>query len=392
MKKNKPITRVGLIGCGRISDIYLKTLSRFEHIEVVSCASLDIEESKAKAQKFNIKKAQTPDELIKDESIDLVLNLTVPKTHFEVSFKAIHAGKHVYSEKPLSTSMKDAQTLTDLARNKGVYLGCAPDTFFGNRWQTVRKLIDAGEIGTPTGIFSFVGTHGTERHHPNPDFYYKDGGGPLMDLGPYYLSLMVFLFGSIVQVSGLSNRAFQQRKIENGARNGENINVHVDTHVQAMLSFESGLIGSMTMSFDVWDSETPRFEIYGTEGVICVSDPDPVHGANIFQGDVWLRKQNNSRWSHQPRPLGRENWEIPDNLHNLSSDNRGVGLVEMVSAIEHNTTHRASDSLAIHTLEAMLGIIKSSNTHKFINLNTKCERPAPLPENFNDILHHGMKK
>ena len=133
MKKNKPITRVGLIGCGRISDIYLKTLSRFEHIEVVSCASLDIGESKAKAQKFNIKKAQTPDELIKDESIDLVLNLTVPKTHFEVSFKAIHAGKHVYSEKPLSTSMKDAQTLTDLARNKGVYLGCAPDTFFGNK-------------------------------------------------------------------------------------------------------------------------------------------------------------------------------------------------------------------------------------------------------------------
>ena len=377
----KPM-KIGVIGCGRISDIYFQTLAKYEAVKVVACASLDLKESQAKAKKFYIPKACSVEEILEDPEIDAILNLTIPAAHAEISMRALEHGKHVYSEKPFVTDLAEGSAILELAQSKGLLVGNAPDTFFGGRWQTVRKLIDRGAIGTPTSFFAYVGTHGTERHHPNPDFYYQKGGGPMLDLGPYYLTALVFFLGSIKRVAGMSNRGFKKRQIENGPRNGTWMDVEVDTHVQGMVEFESGVIGTITMSFDVWDSETPRLEIHGTEGSICIPDPDPVHGANIFQGEVWLRTRETSRWTHQPRPQGRADWAVVPVTHGLNEDSRGIGLVDLAYAVSEKRAARASGEIAHHVLEAMLGIMNSRETGTFVTMQSHAERPEMLPENF----------
>ncbi|MEX0367511.1 MAG: Gfo/Idh/MocA family protein [Ruegeria sp.] len=374
--------RVGLIGCGRISDIYLKTLARFSQVEVVACASLDPAESRAKAEQHGIERSCTPDEIFADPSIDCVLNLTIPAAHAEISRNALNAGKHVYSEKPLVTNRSDGRALLQLAKDKGLLIGNAPDTFFGGRWQTVRRLIDDGAIGAPTGVFAHVGTHGTERHNPNPDFYYQSGGGPLLDLGPYYLTAMVFCLGPVERVAGMARRTFDRRMIENGPRHGEWMDVEVDTHSLSLLQFTSGVIGSMTMSFDVWDSETPRFEIYGEDGTICIPDPDPVHGANLFEGDVWLKTKDSARWSHQPRPAGREHWQVAENLHGLNRDSRGAGLLDLALAVREGRQPRASGALAYHVFDVMDAIERAPRFGAYQTIESSCEAPAPLPVDF----------
>lgn len=372
--------RVGLIGCGRISDIYFKTCAKFPEIEIVACASLDLAESRAKARQYGIERACLPDEIFADPSIDGVLNLTIPAAHAEISRKALEAGKHVYSEKPFVTGLDDGRALLDLAQQKGLLIGNAPDTFLGGRWQTVRRLIGEGVIGRPTGVFAHVGTHGTERHHPNPDFYYRKGGGPLLDLGPYYLTVMVSCLGPVARVAGLSRRTFDRRMIENGPRNGEWMEVEIDTHVESILEFSSGAIGSMTMSFDVWDSNAPRFEIYGETGTICIPDPDPVHGANIFEGEVWYRTSDTARWTHQPRPAGREHWQVAENRHGLNEDSRGFGLVDLARAIREGRPPRASGEMAFHVCEVMHGILGSKHSGQFAMMESTCAIPPMLPE------------
>ena len=379
--------QVGLIGTGKISDIYLKNCSSFDEIEIIACGSLDLEESRRKAEAYGVPRVCTPQEILADPEIDCILNLTVPAVHTQISLAALEAGKHVYSEKPFATSTSEGAEVLELARKKELKVGNAPDTFFGGRWQTVRKALDDGLIGKPTGCMAYVGTHGVERHHPNPDFYYKQGGGPLLDLGPYYLTAMVFLLGSIKRVAGMSRKTFDRRQIENGPRNGEWMNVEVDTHSLSMLEFESGVLGSMTMSFDVWDSETPRFEIYGENGTICIPDPDPVHGANIFQGPVYYRTRRESRWEFQPRPTDRGDWRLIENTHGFNVDSRGVGLLDLYYAVRDDRPVRASGELAAHVLEAMLGIIESPLDGKFIELQSGVARPAPLPENFPNSEH-----
>lgn len=381
--------RVGVIGCGRISDIYFRNLNRCTPVDVVACASLELAESQAKASQHDIPLACTPDELLANPDIDLVLNLTIPAAHADVSLQALAAGKHVYSEKPLVIDPEQGQRVLAEASSRRLLVGNAPDTFLGGRWQTVRKLIDEGVIGKPTGVMAFVGTHGTERHNPNPDFYYQRGGGPMLDLGPYYLSAMVNCLGPIQRVAGMSNRVAQSRMIENGPRHGHWMDVEVDTHVQGMLEFENGVIGTITMSFDVWDSDTPRFEIYGEEGTLCIADADPVHGANIFQGQVLYRTRQSSRWTHQPRPAGRDAWQVADNSHSLNEDFRGIGLVDMACAIIEERAPRCSGDMAYHVLEAMLGIINSPANGQYVSLSSRCERPEPLPENFeHQVCHH----
>lgn len=377
----KPM-RVGLVGCGRISDIYLKNCMSFEAIDIVACASLDLDESRAKAEQYGIKRACVPEEIFADPDIDCVLNLTIPAAHADVSTAALNAGKHVYSEKPFVTDLKDGEALLKLAKSKSLTIGNAPDTFLGGRWQTVRKLIDHGAIGAPTGVSAFVPTHGTERHNPNPDFYYQLGGGPLLDLGPYYLTAMVFFLGPIARVAGLSRRTFDQRMIENGPRQGFMMPVEVDTHNLSLIEFESGVIGQMMMSFDVWDSETPRFEIYGEDGTICIPDPDPVHGANIFQGEVWLRTKQTARWTHQPRPTGRDSWQVAENTHGFNYDARGLGLLDLAYAVRDQRPPRASGEVAFHVYEAMESMLASPGLGAFVDIKSTCARPQPLPENF----------
>ncbi|MBO6508569.1 Gfo/Idh/MocA family protein [Roseibium sp.] len=378
--------RVGLIGCGRISDIYLKTLAKFHEIDVVACASLDIEESRAKAAQHGIPQACLPQDILADPEIDCVLNLTIPAAHADVSLRALEAGKHVYSEKPFVTDFADGTRILDVAASKGLLVGNAPDTFLGGRWQTVRSLIDEGVIGKPTGVFAHVGTHGTERHHPNPDFYYARGGGPLLDLGPYYLTAMIFCLGPITRVAGMSRRTFDRRMIENGPRNGQWMPVEVDTHSLSLLEFESGAVGDMTMSFDIWDSETPRFEIYGEDGTICISDPDPVHGANIFQGDVLFRTRETARWSHQPRPAGRDAWQVAVNRHGFNEDSRGLGLLDLALAVSEGREPRASGALAYHVFEVMAAIERAPREGVYQSITSRCDRPEPLPLNFKTDL------
>ena len=381
-QKPVPHLRVGLIGTGRISDIYLKTCARFPELDITACGSLNPQESRAKAEAFGVPSTGTPDEIIADPQIDCILNLTVPSAHADISIKALTAGKHVYSEKPFATAVADGQRILDLAQAKGLKVGNAPDTFLGGRWQTVRKLIDQGLIGSPTGVMAFVGTHGVERHHPNPDFYYQTGGGPLLDLGPYYLTAMVFLLGPISQVSGMARRTFSRRMIENGPRHGDWMPVEVDTHSQSMIRFSSGVIGTMTMSFDVWDSETPRFEIYGEEGTICIPDPDPVHGANIFQGPVWYRTRAQSRWEFQPRPTGRDDWQLAKTTHGFNEDCRGLGLLDLAYAVRDDRPVRAGGDLAQHVLKVMAGIEESAREGRLVDIDGSCRVPDRLPETF----------
>ncbi|MEM7445334.1 MAG: Gfo/Idh/MocA family oxidoreductase [Pseudomonadota bacterium] len=374
--------RVGLIGCGRISDIYLQTCKKFSELEIVACASLDIAESRAKAAQFGIPRACEPDAILADPTIDCVLNLTIPSAHAEISLAALNAGKHVYSEKPFVTDLEDGRRILALAETKGLCVGNAPDTFLGGRLQTCRKLLDAGVIGAPTAVAAYVGTHGVERHNPNPDFYYQAGGGPMLDLGPYYLSAMVFLLGPVSRVCGMSRRTFDQRMIETPARYGEVIDVEIDTHVLGMLEFSSGVIGSISTSFDVWDSQTPRLEIYGENGTICIPDLDPIHGANVFEGEVWFRTRETSRWTYKPRVPGLDDWQVAENTHGFNEDSRGLGLLDLVYAVRNRRPVRASGEMAQHVVEIMSGILDSPSTGSYRVIESTCTVPEPLPEDF----------
>ena len=374
--------RIGLIGTGRISDVYLKNCAAFGGLEIVACGSLNMEESRAKAAEFGVPRVAEPDEIITNPEIDAILNLTIPAAHADVSIAALEAGKHVYSEKPFVTDLADGRRVLELARDKGLTVGNAPDTFLGGRWQTVRKLLDQGTIGAPTGVAAFVPTHGVERHHPNPDFYYAKGGGPLLDLGPYYLTAMVFLLGPIRQVSAMGKKTFAARMLENGPRNGEMMPVEEDTHSLNLIAFENGVIGEMMVSFDVWESETPRFETYGEDGTICIPDPDPGDGANIFQGPVWYRTRAEARWTMRPRPKAPAEWCVAENIHGFNYDARGLGLLEMADAVAKGRTPRASGALAYHVTEAMEAMLTSTREARFVDVASTCVRPELLPETF----------
>ena len=372
--------RVGLIGTGRISDIYLKNIKGFSGVEIVACGSLNMDESRAKATEHGVPCVMSPDEIIADPDIDAVLNLTIPAAHAEISLAALEAGKHVYSEKPFVADLADGRRILDLAESCGLKVGNAPDTFFGGRWQTLRKLLDTGVIGEPHGVSAFVPTSGVERHHPNPDFYYAKGGGPLLDLGPYYLAAMVFCLGPITRVAGLGRKREASRMIENGPRYGEMMSGEIDTHSLSLIEFESGVTGQMMLSFDVWESETPRLEIYGTLGTLCIPDPDPGDGANIFQGPVWVRTRDTARWTMRPRPKAPADWQIAENTHGLNFDARGVGLVDLAWAVREGREPRASGALALHLCEVMEGMIQSPGLGRFIDVTSTCARPPMLNE------------
>lgn len=374
--------RVGLIGTGVISDIYLKTCQKFDILDVVVCASMDIEESRRKAEQYNIPEVCSPQEIFDNPDIDCVLNLTIPAAHAEISLKALESGKHVYSEKPFATSIEDGKKILTLAQSKGLYVGNAPDTFLGGRMQTCRRFIEEGLIGRPTGVSAFACTHGVERHHPNPDFYYKEGGGPLLDLGPYYLTAMVSLLGPVKRGCGIAKRTFDERMIESQPRHGEMMNVEVDTHVCGMLEFDSGVVGTLMMSFDVWDSQLPRMEVYGELGTLCIPDPDPTDGTNIFGGTVFYKTRENARWNYRPRVQGLDEWDVAANNHGYNEDTRGLGLADLAYAVRDKRPLRASGEMAFHVFDIMMGIIDSSQTGVYSEIESTCAIPAPLPENF----------
>jgi predicted dehydrogenase len=379
---------VGVLGIGDISDVYINNLKKYDIVRVVACAGRDLEKARKKADGHHIEKAYaTAKELIEDPEIDIILNLTVPAVHAEFTIEALQAGKHVHTEKPLAATIEDGKKILELAKEKGLYIGCAPDTFLGGRLQTCRKLIDEGTIGEVIAASAFVAYHGPESFHPNPDFVYKLGGGPLFDIGPYYMTALLSLLGPIESCSAMAKRTFDKRIIESAPRKGDTIEVGVDTHITANLQFANGAIATLITSFDVWESELPRFEIYGTKGTICINDIDPLDGPNLFGGPVLLKTLENYRWRSMPRQQSLSEWEEVPVIHPFNEtshqeNSRGIGLIDMAYAIRDESEERASGQMAFHSLEVMEGLLKSAKEGRFYHLKSTFNRPDPLPIDF----------
>lgn len=355
----KPVT-VGLIGCGNISAAYLRAAAQFPELRITCCADMSAEQAERRATEFNLR-ATTVEALLADPAIEVVLNLTTPQAHVPVGLAAIRAGKHVHTEKPLATSTAEGRTLLQAAAAAGLRVGSAPDTFLGGAHQTARKLIDDGAIGTPLSGTAFMLNHGHEHWHPDPAFYYAPGGGPMFDMGPYYLTNLINLLGPVARVTGATTSGFAERIVGSGPKTGEVIKVETPTHVTGLLHFVNGAVIAVTTSFDVWQHRHGNMEIYGTEGTIVVPDP------NRFGGTVSLVKR-------------REPWADMPLSHGFADGNfRILGLADMARAICSGRPHRCNGDVAFHVLEIMEAFGRSSDEGRTIPIESRCERPAPLP-------------
>ena len=350
--------KVGLIGCGDISPQYLTNLPDYPGVEVAACSDLITDKAIRRAREFGVPVVCTTEELLANSEIDIAVNLTQPANHTSVTLAAIAAGKHVYSEKPLAVERQDGDAILQAARDAGVIVGCAPDTFLGAGIQTCRKLIDDGRIGHPIGAMASFLNHGHEHWHPDPAFYYEVGGGPMFDMGPYYLTALVSLLGPVRRVSGAHGRAFERRLITSEPLGGTMMNVEVSTHVTGLLDFENGAIGTIVTSFDVWASETPWIEIYGTEGTLSVPDP------NTFTGPVRVQR-------------GRGDWEEIPLDH--PEGGRGIGVADMADALRNGRRSRVDAAMANHVLDIMHAVHESSDAGRHVELQTTCDRPEPIP-------------
>ena len=353
---------VGIVGCGKISDVYIRNCARFPGLKVVACADIDPARAQAKAGTYGIPRCCSTEELLLDPGVDVVLNLTVPLAHFEIARQALEAGKHVYNEKPLAVTREHGAGLLKIAAERKRRIGCAPDTFMGAALQACRKVIDTGAIGQPVAATAFMMCHGHESWHPDPDFYYQAGGGPLYDMGPYYLAALVHLLGPVRRVSAFTRKFSSARVIGSGPRKGTKVPVETDTHLSGTLEFADGAICTMIMSFDAWAHHLPPMEIHGTEGSLSVPDP------NNFGGTVGVMTPRSGKWEEVPVTFG------------YTENSRGLGLADMALAIEARRPHRASAELAFHVLDVMEAFYDSSRTGRHAEVVSRCERPVPMRE------------
>jgi predicted dehydrogenase len=352
--------RVGLIGCGYISDIYLKNAARFDAFDVIACADAIPEHAAAKAAAHGVPAVMAVEALLAAPEIEVVLNLTTPDAHAAIAQAALDAGKGAYNEKPLAVALADGARLVETANARGLRLGAAPDTFLGAGLQTCRQAIDEGLIGEPVAATAFMLNHGHEGWHPQPDFYYQLGGGPLFDMGPYYLTALVSLLGPIRRVTGSARSSFPERTIRSQPRAGERIPVEVPTHLAAVLDFAGGPIATLVTSFDVWASEVPRIEIYGSERSLSVPDP------NTFGGPVRVRRAGEDAWRELPM------------THPYADNSRGLGLADLAAGLRSGRPHRASGELAYHVLEVMHAVETASREGRHVAIASAPARPEPL--------------
>lgn len=353
---------IGIVGIGAISGIYLENITkRFTDMEIVGVCDLVSERAQGAVEKYGIPKQYADmHELFADPSVEIVLNLTRPYEHFEVSKAALEAGKHVYSEKPLAACLDEGRALVKLAQEKGLLLGGAPDTFMGAGIQTCRKLIDNGYIGEPVGAAGFMICRGHESWHPDPDFYYQFGGGPLFDMSPYYLTALVNLLGGVKSVYGSAHTSFATRLITSEPHRGETIQVNTPTHINSILEFASGIAGTLITTFDVYGTTPPHIEVYGSEGTLLVPDP------NGFGGPIHLVRAEDST----PR-------EIPL-MFGYADDSRGLGLADMAKALRTGREFRAPYQQTFHVLEIMDTILQSGREGRRIDLSSSYTRRAPM--------------
>lgn len=364
--------RVGLIGCGNISDIYLTNAALFRDFDFIACADIKPEPAKAKAEKYGLVQRSVED-LLASSDVDIVLNLTIPEVHASVSRAAIDAGKHVYSEKPLATRLDDGIALAAAAKAKNLRIGCAPDTVLGGGVQEARRRLDAGEIGKVILGTATVLGHGMEAWHPNPEFFFKPGAGPVFDMGPYYLSTLVTLLGPARSVVAMSQSGFAERIVtaEKSPFKGQHIKVETPTSVQAVIEFVSGAQITFLASWDVWAHGQLPLELHGTEASLRIPDP------NWFGGEVAVGAPGKPWTGH-----ASDGWRF--GVMNFPADGpwaanyRGLGLADMARGILDARPHRANGDIGLHVLAIMQGVLQAAAEKRLVTIDQPCERPAAL--------------
>ncbi|MFO7955628.1 MAG: Gfo/Idh/MocA family oxidoreductase [Candidatus Brocadiia bacterium] len=358
--------RVGIVGCGNISGIYLEAGRKFEILDIVACSDLVRERAEAQAGKYDVPRACTTEELLADPAIEIVVNLTPPAGHYQIAKAAIEAGKSIYNEKPLAVTRDQGRRLLEAAERQGVLIGGAPDTFMGAGGQTCRELIDEDAIGRPVAATAFMMCHGHETWHPDPEFFYKPGGGPMFDMGPYYLTALVNLLGAVWRVTGSAQIGFPERTITSEPHRGETVEVEIPTHIAGVMDFAEGAVGTIITSFDVYAAQMPCIQVFGSEGTLNVPDP------NTFDGTVRLWRKETGEWEEVPlrRPY--------------QENSRGLGVADMATALRTGRTHRASGELTSHVLDIMCAFHDASREGRHIELESTCNRPAPLPADLDE--------
>lgn len=375
---------IGVIGCGTIADIYMTNLTRhFDNVELLAVSDRFRESAERAALKFGVPKVCTTEELLADPAIEIVLNLTIPAVHAEINRQILLAGKHAYSEKPLALSFEEGEELVRLAKEKGLMCVSAPDTFLGAGLQESRALIESGAIGEPVGFTANFLCPGHELWHPNPGFYYKEGGGPMLDMGPYYVTALVYLLGSIRKISCYAAAGRPVRRV----RGGE-VKTEVPTTYAALLEFASGAIGTLTVSFDVWDTTLPLLEIYGTDGSLRCADPNYFDGpVRIYDGRQMTAALDASGAvypavfavidAEKPKCLRTARMEFPEN-EEPNANMRGFGVADMAQALIDGRESRLSAELSLHVTEALMAFDKSARSGEAYYMKTCTKTTAPM--------------
>lgn len=362
---------VGIIGAGNISGAYLRLGPLFKALDMRAVADINMDVARERGEEFGVD-ALSPDDLLARDDIDVVVNLTIPAVHYQVSHDILMAGKHAYSEKPLVLTLQEGEALKKLATEKGLRVGSAPDTFLGGSHQLARAAIDEGSVGRIIGGTAHVMSHGMEAWHPNPDFFFQPGAGPVLDIGPYYVTNLVQLIGPVKKVTAMASATFPTRTIGSGPREGETVPVDTPTNIHAILEFANGAIVTLGTSWDVWSHGHANMELYGEDGSIFVPDP------NFFGGTVETAGPDGERTALAERdhPFGIPNQEHPK-LGGLANY-RCAGLADMAQAVAEGREHRCNVDLAVHAVEVMTGILKAAEAGQVIEMTTSCERPAAL--------------
>lgn len=357
---------VGIIGCGNISSAYLRLAPMFAGLEMRAVADLNRAAAEARAEEFGVA-ARSVEDLLGSDDIDVIVNLTIPEAHYPVTRQILEAGKHAYSEKPLVLTMDEGEALRTLATEQDLRIGSAPDTFLGGAHQLARRAIDDGTVGRITAGTAHVMSRGMEHWHPNPDFFFKPGAGPMLDIGPYYVTNLIQLLGPVKRVAALTSAAFAERTITSEPRAGEKIPVETPTNIHALLDFADGASVTISTSWDVHAHRHGHMELYGTDGSLFLPDP------NFFGGTVEIGRPGGEisaldEWDH---PFGIPNQDTRANY-------RVAGLADMAAALATGREHRCSLDLALHAVDVMTSVLRSGESGSFVTLSTTCERPAPL--------------
>ena len=371
--------KVGVIGCGMISEVYLQNMTTVFStlIEVISCADIDESAAASRAKQFSIK-AETVDSMLSNPDVEMIVNLTIPVAHYEINKQGLLAGKHVYSEKPLAEKFEQGNELIELAKEKNLYIAAAPDTFLGAGLQTCRNIIEAGDVGDVVCAFGFLLSRGPEGFHPNPAFFYQPGGGPLMDMGPYYFTALTFLFGPAVRVTGLSKTQVPTRKVKNP--NSPLFDTEfpcvADSFTCALIEFASGVIANVTTTWDMsvpyWESGLPQMTVQGTKGTLILPDPNTFCGIAPSPFVPELGKSVKLRNGEEDAV------DIPLKTNGFSKNSRGLGVADIALALSSGSTPSISGAHSLHVLELMHGVLEASKTNQTYKLKTTMELPCSL--------------